>query len=89
MLNPKIELYDAVRIEELYKPATLSDSDIRQPQVGDVAWVIEIYENPQGYELECSDKDGTTAWLQAFGVEEIKLEKIVKPVTSPSGRKQS
>lgn len=78
MLNPAIKLYDAVRIEELHKVAALSDGDIRQPQVDDVAWVIEIYENPPGYELECSDKDGTTEWLQGFGAEEIKLEKLVK-----------
>ena len=78
MLNPAIKLYDAVRIEELRKAADLSDGDIRQPQVGDVAWVIEIYENPPGYELECSDKDGTTEWLQGFGAEEIELEKLVK-----------
>jgi hypothetical protein len=78
MLNPAIKLYDAVRIEELYKAADLSDSDIRQPRVGDVAWIIEIYENPPGYELECSDKDGTTEWLQGFRAEEIKLEKLVK-----------
>jgi hypothetical protein len=78
MLNPAIKLYDAVRIEELHKAADLSDGDIRQPQVGDFAWIIEIYENPPGYELECSDKDGTTEWLQGFRAEEIKLEKLVK-----------
>lgn len=79
MLNPTIELYDAVKIEELHKPASLSGGDIRQPQVGDVAWVIEIYENAPGYELEFSDKDGTTVWLQAFRAEEIKLKKLANP----------
>lgn len=79
MLNPTIKLYDAVRIEGLHKPASLSDGDIRQPQVGDVAWVLEIYENPPGYKLECSDKDGTIEWLKGFRTEEIKLEKLIKP----------
>jgi len=79
MLSPTIKLYDAVRIEELRKPASLLDGDIRQPQVGDVVWVIEIYENPPGYELECSNKDGITEWLQAFRADEIKLEKLVRP----------
>jgi hypothetical protein len=80
MLDPTIKLYDAVRITELRQPvrSDLGAGDIRKPQVGDVAWVIEIYENPPGYELECSDKDGTTEWLQGFGAEEIKLEKLVK-----------
>ena len=77
MLDPTIKLYDAVRIEELSKPVCSEDGDIRQPQVGDVAWVIEIYENPPGYELECSDKNGITQWLQSFRPNEIKLEKLV------------
>jgi hypothetical protein len=80
MLDPTIKLYDAVRITELRQPvrSDLGAGDIRKPQVGDVAWVIEIYENPPGYELECSDKNGITEWMQAFSPNEIKLEKVVR-----------
>jgi hypothetical protein len=80
MLDPTIKLYDAVRITELRQPVRydLGEGDIRKPQVGDVAWVIEIYENPPGYELECSDKNGITEWMQGFSPDEIKLEKVVK-----------
>jgi hypothetical protein len=80
MLDPTIKLYDAVTIKALRQSVRsgLGKDDIRQPQVGDVAWVIEIYDHPPGYELECSDKNGITEWMQAFSPEEIKLEKVVK-----------
>lgn len=81
MLDPTIKLYDAVRIKELRQPvrSDLGEGDIRKPQVGDIAWVIEIYEKPPGYELECSDKNGITEWLQSFAPDEIEFEKVVKP----------
>ncbi|MEF9928014.1 MAG: hypothetical protein RR775_13475 [Massilia sp.] len=80
MLDPTIELFDAVRITELRQPVNsdLGKGDIRKPEVGDVAWVIEIYEKPPGYELECSDKNGITEWLHLFSPDEIKFEKVVK-----------
>lgn len=61
---------------KLPQPARVEHGDIREPRVGDVAWVIEIYESPPGYYLECSDKDGITEWMQIFRPEEIELEKI-------------
>lgn len=78
MLDPTIKLYDAVIIKELQQAVRSNSNDIRPPQVGDVAWVIEIYDHPPGYELECSDKNGITEWMQAFSPEEIRLEKVVK-----------
>lgn len=80
MLVPTIKLHDVVRITELLQPVRSGpgEGDVRKPQVGDVAWVIEIYKNPPGYELECSDKNGNTEWMQAFSTDKIKLEKIVK-----------
>ena len=80
MLDPTIKFYDAVRITELRQPirSNLAEGDIRKPQIGDTAWVIEIYQSPPGYELECSDKNGVTEWMQAFSADEIKLEKVVK-----------
>ena len=77
MLDPAIKLYEPVRIVKLRQPARVEHGDIREPRVGDVAWVIEIYENPPGYHLECSDKEGITEWLQIFRTGEIELEKVV------------
>jgi hypothetical protein len=59
MLGPTINLYDAVRITELRLSvrSDLGEGDILKPQIGDVAWAIEIYGNSPGYELECSDRN--------------------------------
>ena len=78
MLDPTIKLYEKVIVEELRQPVRFGLDDIRPPQVGDVASVIEIYDNPPGYELECSDKNGITEWMHAFSPEEIKLENVVE-----------
>jgi hypothetical protein len=81
MLDPAITLYEAYRIKEFRQPirSDLGEGDLRKPQVGDIAWVIEIYEDPPGYELECSDRNGITEWMQAFAPGEIVLEKVVTP----------
>lgn len=46
MLDPTFKLYDAVRITQLREPnrADLGERDVRKPEVGDVAWIIEIYQ---------------------------------------------
>ena len=79
MLGPTIELFDAVRITELRQPVNSNSrkGDMRKPEVGDVAWIIEIYDKTPGYELECSDKNGITEWLQSFSPDEIKFERVV------------
>lgn len=79
MLDPTIKLFEPVRVLELRRSAYVALGDIREPRVGDVAWVIEIYEDPPGYYLECSDKQGVTEWLQIFSPEEIRLEKLAEP----------
>lgn len=81
MLGPAIRLYEAYRIKEFRQAvrSDLGDGDVRKPQVGDIAWVIEIYEDPLGYELECSDKNGITEWMKVFSPDEIVLEKLVTP----------
>lgn len=50
MLDPTIKLHDVVRITELLQPvrSDLGEGDVRQPQIGDVAWVIEIYKKSTG-----------------------------------------
>lgn len=73
-----IKIYDVVTIKELRKPVDFQPdgTSVRAPGVGDVATVIEVYSDPPGYELECSEKDGITIWLWAFAPEDIELEVI-------------
>jgi len=73
------EQYDVVRIKELLKPIeVLPDGfNCREPRVGDIATVVELYETPTvGYELECCRSDGQTEWLMTFSQNEIELELI-------------
>ncbi len=72
------EQYDVVKVKELHVEAG-KDSDafnIRRPVVSDVATIIEVYSNPPGYELECSDSNGITQWLLAFGPDDIELNLV-------------
>lgn len=68
--------YDVVRIMAFSAgPAGLNDeSNLRQPEVGDIATIIELYSSPTGYELECSDANGITQWLMSFRPEDVVLE---------------
>lgn len=68
--------YDAVRIKRLPLSVTIASDvfNLRPPRVGDVACIVDIYANPPGYELECSDADGITQWLVAFAPDEVELE---------------
>lgn len=70
--------YDVVRVMALHVEATkASDAfNLRCPVIGDVATIIEIYSKPPGYELECSDVNGITQWLMAYGPEDIQLELV-------------
>lgn len=70
--------YDVVKVKSFSteKPAEADAFNHRPPKVGDVATIIEIYSNPIGYELECSDADGITEWLAAFEPHEVELELI-------------
>lgn len=72
----RLQRYDVVRLMGIRVPlAALADEfNLRQPVVGDVATIVEIYSKPAGYELECSDGNGITQWLMAFGFDEIELE---------------
>lgn len=57
----KFEQYDEVRLKKLHVPLTESvdEFNLRLPVLGDVATIVEIYSKPPGYELECSDSNGT------------------------------
>lgn len=51
----------------------------RSPQIGDVATVVDVYDHPPGYELECVTPQGETLWLESFTEEEVSLELVAKP----------
>ncbi|MCB8962236.1 MAG: hypothetical protein H6651_18140 [Ardenticatenales bacterium] len=69
-------LYCEVRLTKIGKrfpagPPTLGQ---RAPQIGDLATIIEIYDNPPGYELECFDDAGRLVWLATFKQGEVAWE---------------
>lgn len=70
--------YDVVKLKAWHVDAIkVSDAfNLRPPAIGDVATIIEIYSNPPGYELECSDGNGITQWLLAFGPEDVELDLV-------------
>jgi len=74
----KFAKYDVVRILSLSgRDFGESDTfDSRAPQVGDIATILEIYDDPPGYELECSDSSGITEWLGGFRQDEVTFERV-------------
>jgi hypothetical protein len=54
----------------------LDSFNLRPARVGDVACIVEVYEAPPGYELECSDDNGITEWLLAFSEDEADFELV-------------
>lgn len=70
--------YDVVRVKAFHVPISASKFDLKAPAVGDVACIIEIYSNPFGYELECSDIAGITQWMTSFSPHDIDLELIAR-----------
>jgi len=68
--------YDVVRVigiksNQIFQPDSFNR---RGPRIGDLATILEIYSEPFGYELECSDPNGITEWLGGFGPDEMELE---------------
>lgn len=43
--------------------------DKRAPMVGDVGTILEVYAD--AYEVECSDSDGSTIWVEAMYPDEL------------------
>lgn len=83
-MNTIPKQYDEVRILELAHGGNGSIAR-RPPRVGDVAYVVEVYTNPPGYELECVAPDGETEWLSTFVASEIALE-VVKSHPEIAGK---
>ena len=70
------DVVEIVEISDLCGFATDSFST-REPRIGDRATIVEVYSDPEGFELECSDpKTGITIWLHAFKAGALKVKGI-------------
>jgi hypothetical protein len=74
----KFSQYDVIRLKSLPSRlvSALDSFNLRPARVGDVACIVEVYEAPPGYELECSDDNGITEWLLAFSEDEADFELV-------------
>jgi len=41
--------------------------------------VVDVYDHPPGYELECVTPQGETLWLESFAHDEVSLELLGNP----------
>ncbi|WP_090368217.1 hypothetical protein [Ferrimonas sediminum] len=66
--------YSVVRIKRLKKQFEHSDLSVgtRAPRAGDVATVVDVYDD--AFDLECSDDDGSTLWLELFRPDDADLD---------------
>jgi len=78
-VSQPIGQFDKVRIVALRAPRAVSLVGSRSPQVGDVATVVDVYDHPPGYELECVTPQGETLWLESFAHDEVSLELLGNP----------
>lgn len=72
-----MEQFTVVRIKKINKAFRKEElfNGERLPEVGDVATIVEIYEEPNlGYELECCNENGGTVWLMTFHPEDAEFE---------------
>jgi hypothetical protein len=76
MASMSFQQYDVAKLKGLRVPLPdlFDEFNLRRPIIGDVVTIIEIYSEPPGYELECSDSDGITQWMMAFRPEDVELE---------------
>jgi hypothetical protein len=68
--------FSVVKISSLKKTFNFSESSFgsRAPVVGDIACILDIYD--ADFELECSDENGVTVWLEIFKPEDAELELV-------------
>ena len=74
----KLAQYDLVKVMKIRCENAFQQDQFnrRAPNIGDIATVVEVYHEPPGYELECSDDQGVTEWLMGFRIGDIELEMI-------------
>ncbi len=65
--------FDMVKVTAIRNDRFVSAEvfDKRAPVVGDVGTILEVYAD--AYEVECSDSDGSTVWLEAMYPDEIEF----------------
>ena len=76
-LPPTFSQYDVVRVVSILDKASVLVDALncrRPPKVGDLATILEVYNDPYGFELECSDSDGYTVWLGGYTPTQLLLE---------------
>jgi len=66
--------YSVVKIKSLKKEFKHSEQKFgsRSPQVGDVGTIVEVYDG--AFDIECSDENGITIWLELFEPNDANLE---------------
>ncbi|MCL2914287.1 hypothetical protein L2725_10960 [Shewanella corallii] len=68
--------FSVVKIKSLHKEFKHSENSFgsRVPRVGDVATIIDVYNG--AFDLECSDQNGVTLWLELFEAKDADLELV-------------
>ena len=68
--------YSVVKIKSLNKGFKHSGDSLgaRSPRVGDIATIVEVYNS--AFDLECSDENGVTLWLEIFESSDAELELV-------------
>ncbi len=78
-LPPTFKSYDVVRVVAILDKASVCANDPncrRPPKVGDVATILEVYDDPYGFELECCGVDGFTIWLGGYSPSQLLLAPV-------------
>ena len=68
--------YSVVKIKSLKKAFERTECSFgsRVPRVGDIATVVDVYD--EAFDLECSDENGITLWLEIFNPSDADLELV-------------
>lgn len=71
--------YNRVRVISILNKASIlaeTRGQRRSPRVGDIATILDIQDDPLAYDLECSDKSGTTQWEGTFLFNDLLIERV-------------
>ncbi len=74
--------FDVVRVQAIRDDrfADRGPGFERNPQVGDIGTILDTYDNPEfAFEVECSNLNGETIWLEAMYPDELFLVQEYPP----------
>ncbi|MEL6105403.1 MAG: hypothetical protein AAFU85_05180 [Planctomycetota bacterium] len=77
LVPPSFGPYDVVRVVSILDEATVivdAPNCRRPPKMGNIATILEVYQDPYGFELECCDANGATIWLGGYTPAQLLLE---------------